>query len=137
MNTLKEKKMKTIKNSKGFTLIELIIVIVILGILAAVAIPKFANLSDDAKYAKAKGIQGALAGAVSIAKGKCLVSNADNSSIDIDGVNINFTSKCWPKADTSDRCDDLLDLIQNPEGVINKGVEANSGTDNNLSLIYI
>lgn len=82
--------------AKGFTLIEMTIVIVILAIISAIAVPKFVNLSGDAKKAKIASVAADLRTAIDLIYYKALILGLENQCYD---------TKATPGADDKDKPD--------------------------------
>lgn len=77
----------------GFSLVELVIVIVILGLLAATAIPRFLNVTDDAEDASVDGVSGGLATAVSFVRSQWEVDGRSGDFVVLDGATIFLDSR--------------------------------------------
>jgi len=113
----------------GFTLIEFVTVLVVLALLAAFAIPKFMDSTDEAHDSANKGVQGALGTAVASARAQWVADGADGVSVNFAGETIPVSSQGWPTpvAGTTD-CSDLWgDLLQNPAPVIPWAAPLNKG----------
>ncbi len=82
------------KASKGFTLIELVVVITILGILAAFAIPRFANLETEARIAAVQGLAGSVRSGATLAHSLSLAQGiAVGASVTMEGQTITMANR--------------------------------------------
>lgn len=99
------------KKQAGFTLIELVTVIVILGILAAFAVPRFVNLSTEARISTVKGLAGSVRAASALAHAQALINGQTGASgtVNMNGQNVS-TVYGYPGTG------DIVDALQSHDG---------------------
>jgi len=74
---------------RGFTLIELVVVIVILGLLAATALPKFIDVTTDARQSSVQGVAGGLRAAAALGQAQYVVNGSKSATnISMGGSNV-------------------------------------------------
>lgn len=88
---------KEFKRHSGFTLIEMVAVIIILAIMAASALPRFVNLSQDARLSTIQGLAGGLRSAVALAKSQWIAANSGTQNfVSMNGQNVSVVYAATP-----------------------------------------
>ena len=87
--------------------------IMLLGILAAVALPRFLDLDEEAHLASANTVLGAFTSSTAMMQGQWLAEGADDTTLTIDNATVTFSTQGLPQSPTANTagCIDLWQTV--------------------------
>ncbi|MCG7584293.1 type II secretion system protein [Photobacterium sp. OFAV2-7] len=139
------------KRQAGFSLVELMIVIIVVGLLAVAALPRFINITDEAKKASIEGVAGGFATAVMSARAQWEAYGRPVQSgfnrVNYDGTDFYLSTKAkdsflvgegYPVSQSQHQVNEVVNddcvwlmenLLQNPPLVTKDSTEAVNGSN--------
>ena len=138
------------RSQGGFTFIELVIVIILLGLLAAIALPRYLEVTDDARIASLQAMAGGFTTAINIAKAQWVAEGysrgadttpGNKTSINLDGKIIYINENGWPAntdpaADASEDSQTATECLEVWSSILQSPPAATTDANNRVNAEY-